>query len=294
MGFTIAQADTPKGCYAEGSGQQNPTEPRRIETVRIVCISDTHGMHDKVDVPSGDLLIHAGDLTSRGSLGDIEGFDRWLGTLPHRHKVVIAGNHDWAFQLAPEDARASITNAIYLEDEETTIEGLRIYGTPWQPWFLNWAFNLQRGAEIREKWKLIPEGVDILVSHGPPRGHGDENLQGDSTGCADLLEEILERIRPRYHVFGHIHEGYGTTEAAGIQFVNASTCTIRYEPINPAVVLEVDTSRSTRRSCWRWTQSSPHKCRPLQATSTTAGGRTAARSSRIRSRPMETSPRAIA
>src|SRR5262245_5920777 len=131
--------------------------------MRIVCLSDTHDLHDRLLVPDGDLLLHAGDATMRGSLEQIEAFDQWLGTQPHRHKVVIAGNHDWGFQRTPAKARALIRHAVYLEDAATTIEGLRIWGSPWQPWFFDWAFNLQRGAEIAAKWALIPSGLDVLI-----------------------------------------------------------------------------------------------------------------------------------
>ena len=188
----------------------------------IVCISDTHGFHDHTEVPDGDILIHAGDLTKHGTLGDVTDFNAWLGTLPHRHKVVIAGNHDFCFQHEPELARSRLTNCVYLEDEAATIEGIRFYGSPWQPWFFDWAFNLQRGPEIAAKWSLIPDDTDILVTHGPPLGFGDVTYRGESVGCADLLERIRV-VRPKLHVCGHIHEAAGVARDGGTLFVNAST-----------------------------------------------------------------------
>ncbi len=190
--------------------------------MKIVCISDTHSRHDLTEVPDGDILVHAGDITVRGSLDDVESFDRWLGTLPHRYKVVICGNHDFCFQKAPSEARARITNAIYLEDSGCEIEGLKFYGSPWQPWFGGWAFNLPRGDALAAVWSLIPTGLDVLITHGPPEGILDLTRHGEAVGCRDLLDRVLE-VQPRLHVFGHIHEAAGQRIVEGITFVNAST-----------------------------------------------------------------------
>ena len=207
--------------------------------MRVVCISDTHGMHSRVAVPDGDLLIHAGDITSRGELSIVEQFNEWLGRLPHQHKVVIAGNHDYCFERNRQDAEARLTNCTYLQDSETTVEGFRIWGSPWQPWFFDWAFNLRRGDEISRKWDLIPAGIDILVTHGPPRGYGDITMrEGEEAGCENLMAAI-KRVRPRLHVYGHIHEGYGLREADGTTFINASICTLQYHPTNAPIVIDL-------------------------------------------------------
>ncbi len=206
--------------------------------MRIVCLSDTHGFHEGYPVPEGDLLVHAGDLTKHGHLEEVAAFDRFLGTLPHPHKVVIAGNHDFAFEREAARARNLLTNATYLEDAETVVNGVRIWGSPWQPWFYDWAFNLQRGPEIRAKWDRIPAGIDVLVTHGPPLGHGDRTVSGEDAGCVDLLDAV-RRVRPRLHVFGHIHEGYGQTREGSTRCVNASTCTLAYRPTNAAVVVDL-------------------------------------------------------
>jgi Icc-related predicted phosphoesterase len=190
--------------------------------MRIVCVSDTHARHHLTEVPDGDVLVHAGDITRRGKLEDVEAFDRWLGTLPHRHKVVICGNHDFCFQERPAEARARITNAIYLEDSGCEIDGVTFYGSPWQPYFGGWAFNLPRGDELARVWAKIPVGVDVLITHGPPAGVLDRNRTGELCGCRDLFERVFE-VRPRLHVFGHIHESSGRTDHDGIVFVNAST-----------------------------------------------------------------------
>ncbi len=207
--------------------------------MRVVCLSDTHERGRHVVVPDGDVLVHAGDLTSRGALDSIEREADWLRRLPHAHKVVIAGNHDFAFQQAPAEARARMHGLTYLEDEGANLGGLRFWGSPWQPWFHDWAFNLDRGPAIRAKWDQIPAGLDVLVTHGPPLGHGDRVVGGDAVGCADLLDAV-RRAGPRVHVFGHIHEGYGVTEADGTRFVNASTCDVRYRPVQAPIVLDLD------------------------------------------------------
>ena len=190
--------------------------------ITLVLIADTHGYHSDLSVPSGDILIHAGDLSQRGHLREVEDFNAFLAGLDHEHKIVIAGNHDFCFQEQPREARARLTNATYLEDQMTEVEGLKIYGSPWQPWFYDWAFNLQRGPEIAAKWALIPRDTDILITHGPPHGIGDRTYDGRFTGCEDLLQRI-EDIEPRLHVFGHIHEAAGVWTRGRTTYVNASS-----------------------------------------------------------------------
>ena len=204
------------------------------KTLRIVCTSDTHNQIDRLPIPDGDVFLHAGDFSMGGSPEEIVRFNSFLGRLKHRHKIVIAGNHDFAFERTPAEARALLTNATYLQDSEVTVEGVRIYGSPWQPWFLDWAFNLERGPAIKAKWDLIPPGVDILMTHGPPLGHGDEAPRSggktERVGCADLLDAV-RRVKPVYHIYGHIHEGYGETRDEHTTYVNASMCDAAYDPI---------------------------------------------------------------
>jgi hypothetical protein len=132
---------------------------------------------------------------------------------------------------------------IYLEDNERTVAGLRIYGSPWQPEFYSWAFNLPRGPELKAKWDMIPDGLDILVTHGPPLGHGDMTFGYDgrmpkgSVGCADLKDAVF-RAKPKLHIFGHIHSGYGVTEEGGTKFVNASSCNENYDALNKPIVMD--------------------------------------------------------
>jgi predicted phosphohydrolase len=206
--------------------------------MKIVAISDTHSRHRGISVPDGDILIHAGDATMGGRIDEIAEFNRWLGTLPHPVKLFCAGNHDMLFEKAPAFARSMITNAAYLQDELIEVMGLRIYASPWQPRFFDWAFNLDRGEPLRRKWEMIPEALGVLVTHGPPFGILDQNPKGESCGCEEL-RPVVERLRPRVHIFGHIHQGYGRMEHEGIKFVNACICDESYRPVNAPVVIEV-------------------------------------------------------
>lgn len=202
--------------------------------MKLIAISDTHGEHRSLEIPDGDVLIHAGDLTRHGSLEDVQEFNDFLGTLPHPHKIVIAGNHDFCFEKDRAACEEILTNCIYLQDQEVVVDGVKFYGSPWQPWFYDWAFNLERGAEIRSKWELIPEDTDVLITHGPPYGIGDLTAQGDSAGCQGLLE-VVKKIKPAFHIFGHIHEAYGVTNDGATTFVNASVCDQLYRPVNPPI-----------------------------------------------------------
>ncbi len=218
--------------------------------MRIVCLSDTHNLHRQVEVPDADVLVHAGDLTLGGSAAEVSAFAEWFKGLPHPHKVVIAGNHDWLFEREPDQARRLLGDVSYLQDEGLEIEGLRFWGSPWQPWFLSWAFNLPRGQALREKWAQIPGDTDVLITHGPPHGLHDRVGKafprvvsavmghGEHAGCRDLLEAVT-RIAPRLHVFGHIHEGYGSTRCGRTLHVNASICDAAYRPSNAPVVVDL-------------------------------------------------------
>ena len=134
----------------------------------------------------------------------------------------------------------SKTKFTYLEDEsETVLGGYKIYGSPWQPEFYNWAFNLSRGEECSKMWDKIPLDTDILLTHGPPVGHGDKCRSGHNAGCVDLLARVVDHVKPIFHIFGHIHEGYGATTNGTTTFVNASTCTLSYKPDNPPLVFDL-------------------------------------------------------
>jgi Icc-related predicted phosphoesterase len=214
-----------------------------MSSIRIVCISDTHGQHAKLNVPDGDVLIHAGDFAAFGDTPiEVIDFNQWLGTLLHRYKVVIAGNHDCMFERHPGAARELLTNVIYLENSGTELAGLKIWGSPVQPEFNNWAFNVARGAAIRRYWKMIPEDTDVLITHGPPYGILDTAHPITAyLGCEELANTV-EQIKPRLHVFGHIHGGHGQLKANGTQFVNASVVNEAYQLVHAPQVFEIDVS----------------------------------------------------
>lgn len=138
-----------------------------------------------------------------------------------------------------QNIRQYLTNCTYLEDELIEIYGLKFYGTPWQPEFCRWAFNLTRGQEILDKWNLIPDDTDILITHTPPVGFNDLTASGVRAGCVELLSTIQKRVKPKYAIFGHIHESYGVSSDGKTIFINASTCDINYMPNNPPVVFDI-------------------------------------------------------
>lgn len=203
--------------------------------MRIVTISDTHSLHHMVpSVPDGDVLVFAGDLMNSGwDWRDISSFDKWLGTLPHKFKVVVAGNHDWLFERNPTASFALLTNAThYLENDGTVIDGFRFWGSPQQPEFMNWAFNVPRGAAIKRYWDLIPDDTDVLITHGPPYGIQDKVAwNGRPLGCEELRFAV-QRVRPQLHIFGHIHGGAGVYKEpfTGTTFVNTSFLNEDYAP----------------------------------------------------------------
>ena len=205
-----------------------PTSQQQEDHIRFVCISDTHNLTDNLILPDGDILLHAGDFTNIGTSKNVEHFNEFLARVKgqFKHVVVIPGNHELSF--GPENPmRSAILNSaedqsnvdqekykkdlrqncIFLEDESVDLLGFKIYGSPWQPEFGGWAYNLKRGEECLEKWNAIPSDTDVLITHGPPLGYGDLCKSGVRAGCAELLSTIQLRVKPKLHVFGHIHEG---------------------------------------------------------------------------------------
>jgi Icc-related predicted phosphoesterase len=208
---------------------------------KIVCISDTHCRLRQVDVPDGDILLHAGDLTFQGTVTEISQELRELERIAKRFKAVvaIAGNHDWLGEYNPTLMKQMYTDVgvDYLFDSWVIKEGLTIYGSPFQPEFCEWAFNLPRGAELAAKWALIPDSIDVLLTHGPPKGIRDLTPHGERVGCDDLYRRVMQ-VKPQLHVFGHIHYSYGIELFDGITFVNASTCDERYRPTNEPIIID--------------------------------------------------------
>ena len=208
--------------------------------MKIVVISDTHGQHRKLKLPKGDMIIHSGDVSKRGHPIEIDDFLEWFSNLNFRHKVFIAGNHDFFLEGAHPDiiGRMIPKNVVYLNDSGIEIDGLKIWGSPITPYFHDWAFNRNRGEEIKLHWDLIPDDTEILITHGPPFGILDENVDGKRLGCEELLSRVLQ-VQPKYHIFGHIHEGYGMLVKKEVEFVNASVLDDRYELKNRPSMISI-------------------------------------------------------
>ena len=212
-------------------------------SLSIVALSDTHGVHGKMDceIPDGDVLIHAGDFCGHGRMHEVVEFAEWMGALPHPHMLVTAGNHDRPVE-ENEPACREVFEAQgirLLIGERISIEGFNFFGSPYTPTFFNWFFMRDRGEPIRAEWRVIPPDADVVITHGPAYGHGDQAppWQGSpprQVGCFELLAR-LRAVRPKFHVFGHIHGGYGVTisdEIPGTTFLDASVCTESYLPRN--------------------------------------------------------------
>ena len=215
--------------------------------MRIVFISDTHLRHGFI-VPDGDVLVHCGDFTMTGTRQEVQHFQEWIASQSHRHKIVIAGNHDLIFEDEPEKAPGLLGTLTYLQDSSIRVDDVTFYGSPWQPWFHDWAFNFRSGpkgrVQAQETWSKIPGETDVLITHGPPHGVLDRNLEGKHCGDGELLEAVL-KVKPVIHAFGHIHRAYGTKKKGSTLFINACICDERYVARQPPVIVDLQTKRAT-------------------------------------------------
>jgi Icc-related predicted phosphoesterase len=226
---------------------------------KITFISDTHTKHNKItaDLPGGDILIHAGDFMNAGynPMEALE-FFKWFNELDNYDtKIFIAGNHDRYMQNEPEEVKGLLTGyktIEYLQDEDLVLyydghngdfpeDNIRIYGSPWQPWFYDWAFNLPRnGSELYSRWEAIPNDTDILITHGPPYGYldipGGQNVR---VGC-EILRERVDEFKPKINVFGHIHGSAGYYFNGHTHFINASVLNEQYMYQNLPLSIEWD------------------------------------------------------
>lgn len=210
--------------------------------MRLVCISDTHNGHAQVDLPAGDILVHTGDFSAHGRLDEIRRFLDWFATVgPFRHRLLVAGNHDFAFERTPALARALLPEGVtYLQGDGVELDGLRFWGSPLTPAFGGWAFGGPED-ELDREWSRIPDDVDVLLTHGPPWGVLDHlATTGRSVGCRALARTVA-RLAPRLHVFGHIHEGYGRVQQGRTLFVNAAICDVNYQPGQRPQVIDLAT-----------------------------------------------------
>lgn len=214
--------------------------------MKISFISDTHGLFFLESISKkltgGDILIHAGDCMNMGhELDELVLFFQWMSKQSYTHKILVPGNHDRLFELRTQEIieLGNRWGVHVLIDAPTVLEFERpilIYGSPWQPKFGNWAFNLPRNSsQLKKKWDMIPDNVDILITHGPPHSYLDYSLYGGvNVGCELLLKRVLQ-INPPIHVFGHIHSSYGTRSRGVTEFINASNLDSSYNFTNDPI-----------------------------------------------------------
>ena|SRR5579872_2612633 len=190
--------------------------------MKVVAIADLQGQSPKINpilIPEGDLLIIAGDLTSWGTVKELQACNNWLGLLPHKQKIIVGGNHDAA--LEEGNGKLIFTNATYLENELVISQGIKIWGTPVNE--MNDIFRFRAFANNQRKLcNMIPRGLDILVTHGGPYGILDRVVTGEHVGSKPILE-IVKKTKPKYHIFGHIHESYGRYEDKNTIYLNVAT-----------------------------------------------------------------------
>jgi len=214
---------------------------------RITVISDTHTKHKELYLPGGDILIHAGDIMNSGyNVNDIKSFLKWFESQDYEELIFIAGNHDRMFENNKDIVSRLLESypaVTYIEDDYVMIDDIKIYGSPWQPEFYNWAFNLpRRGPGLMSKWQAIPDDIDILITHGPPQEHLDTSGYPWSQtllGC-ELLRVRVDEIKPKIHVFGHIHGSAGYKEHNGTHFFNASVLSEDYHHANDGITFDWD------------------------------------------------------
>lgn len=210
--------------------------------MKICIISDTHNKHKYLGkLPDADVIIHCGDFTSMGKEHEIRDFLKWYSNLEqYKYKIIIAGNHDFLFERNRGHAiRLVPRNVIYLEDNGVEIEGIKFYGSPVQLPFYDWAFNRPE-EKLVQHWAAIPDDTDVLITHGPPFMIGDYvPWSHKHQGSPSLYKEVVERIKPKIHCFGHIHEGNGMKIIENIKFINASNLNDNYLCVYKPFIIEI-------------------------------------------------------
>lgn len=222
--------------------------------MKICFLSDTHGSHRGVkQLPDADVICHTGDYSAQGSSEDLKQFMKWFSGLEqYSARIFISGNHDIFAEESPDVMESMIPkNVIYLRDSFTIIDGYKFYGTPYQPIFLNWAFNLPE-EELVKKWEMIPDDTDILLTHCPPYGvldfaEASKFKEAEHCGSRSLLDRVLH-IDPLAHAFGHIHEAYGEISLYNnTSFVNGSLLNRRYQLVNDPIIINAVKNETTNR-----------------------------------------------
>jgi len=214
---------------------------------KFVCISDTHNPYPDILLPDGDILLHSGDFSNYGSTKEVRHFLKWFESQRHKHKVFIAGNHDWKAEREPDEfkmlCKELAPSCHYLQDSGVELEGWKIWGSPVQPYFYNWAFNRHRGSDIQRHWDMIPDDTEILLTHGPAFEKLDKVMDGTNQGCLNLTQTIKNRLtKLQLHTFGHLHlEGCTSMVDNGVIYVNASVVDEEYinRPAEQIQVIEL-------------------------------------------------------
>lgn len=212
--------------------------------MRLVCISDTHGDHEGLELPAGDVLIHAGDITSHGREQETRDFFQWLGSRRFDTVICVAGNHDTFVEAEPKLAEqfASDNKVNLLNDSALEVGGVSFWGSPITPRFHDWSFMRDPGAPIEAHWNQIPETTDVLITHGPPFGILDQverpDGQQEHTGCPSLLTRV-QGLSLKLHIFGHIHECHGSLRQHGVAFHNVCTMNQFYRRAYSPVVIDL-------------------------------------------------------
>jgi len=209
--------------------------------MKLLLLSDTHGQNDILkNLPATDVLIHCGDSTRYGSMDNLREFAEAFGKCDASLKLLIAGNHDRCFQVhwAESERICSKNGIFYLQDSAVVWKGIKFWGIPWTPPFLNWYF-MANEEKLIEKWEQVSDDVDVLISHGPPYTILDRLTKGgEHVGSIEQFDRVL-LIGPTLNVFGHIHEAYGQEQYAGIDFINCSLLNFGYEMVNTPVIYEM-------------------------------------------------------
>jgi Icc-related predicted phosphoesterase len=216
--------------------------------LRVAAVADLHGYLP--EVPDCDVLVIAGDIARVSdhrpafqARWPAERFGPWLEGVPAARVVGIAGNHDFVFESAPESVPAGL-RWTYLQDGGATIDGVRFWGSPWTPWFLDWAFNAPRDDEdesfLSRLYDTVPGDTDVVVIHGPPAGFGDLTARGVRVGSEAFLR-LIDRVDPSLALFGHIHEDRGSWTHRGSVLANVAAVDLDYRPRRgPVAVFDID------------------------------------------------------
>ena len=197
-------------------------------------------------MPEGDVLVHAGDLTSSGKLEQLRSAVDWLNeqTKNYEHVICIAGNHDWILEafykegFEKEVREGTFGKVHYLRDSGVTIEGKHFHGSPWTPRFCDWAFNADRGLVIKRWWDMIPMYTNVLITHGPPAGILDW-VGKERVGCEELRYATQFSLSRDAHIFGHIHCAPGWEIHEGTTYTNASVLNDQYKIVRAPTVIEI-------------------------------------------------------